>query len=141
MNASLHHSRGEMVRTGHDIGDDLGIGCIGDGWLEHADDGGASRPHGTAAESHGFAEDAWIAMKGGGPETIGQNDDAVRFRTIVLRADESAEDGMQPHHFKILAVDNAGLDLARIAQADHGKADGREITVLTDAAGPGFDVL
>jgi hypothetical protein len=64
MNAAFHHGRGEMVRAGHDIGDDLGIGWIGDGRLEHADDGGASRPHGTTAESHGFAEDARVAMKG-----------------------------------------------------------------------------
>src|SRR5580658_1718664 len=123
MNAALHHSRGEMVRAGHDIRDDLGVGRIRDGRLEHAYDGGASRPHGTAPEAHSFAEDARVAMKGGGPETIGQNDDAVRFRTIVLRADESAEDGMQPHHFKIFAVDYARLNFARISQTNHGKAD------------------
>src|SRR5271169_4975871 len=141
MNAAFHHGRREMVRAGHDIGDDFGVGGIWNGRLEHADDGAAARPHGTAAEAHGFAEDARIAMKGGGPETIGQNDDAVSFRTIVLRADESAEDGMQPHHFKILAVDNARLNLARIAQANHGKADRREIAELTNGAGAGFYVL
>ena len=80
-------------------------------------------------------------MKCGGPETIGQNHDAVSFRTIVLRADETAENGMQPHHFKILAVDNARLNLARIAQANHGEADGREIAELTYGAGAGLDVL
>src|SRR5580704_5676488 len=141
MNAAFHHGRGEVVWAGHDIGDDLGIGWIGDGRLEHADDGAAARPHGTAAETHGFAEDAWIAMKCRRPETIGQNDDTVSFRTIVLRADETAEDRVQSHHFKILAVDYARLNLARIAQADHGKADRREIAELTNGAGAGFYIL
>src|SRR5580658_6560824 len=76
VNAAFHHRRGEMVRTGHHIGDDFGVRGIGDRGFEHADDSATSRTHGTAAEPYGFAEDARVTMKGGGPETIGQNDDS-----------------------------------------------------------------
>src|SRR5579859_2686277 len=80
-------------------------------------------------------------MQSRGPEPVGENDDACGFRTIVLRADETAEDGMKTHHVEIRATDDAGLHLARLTKADHREADGREIPELTYAAGAGLDIL
>ena len=42
---------------------------------------------------------------------------------------------MQSHHFEIRSADDAGLDFARLAQTDHGEADGGEVAELAD----GFD--
>src|SRR5580704_13733138 len=80
-------------------------------------------------------------MKSGGPEPVRENDDAGSFGTIVLRADETAENGMQAHDFEIGPADNAGLNLARLTETDHRKADGREIAELTNAARAGLNVL
>src|ERR1700722_12447594 len=141
MDAAIHHGRGEMMRAGHDVGDNLGVGGIWGGGFEHADDRGASSSHGTAAEAYGFAEDIRIAMKSGGPEPVREHDDPIGLRTVVLRTDETAQDGMKAHHLEIGATGDTGLDLARLAQADHGKANGREIAEFSDGAGSGFDVL
>ena len=39
---------------------------------------------------------------------------------------------MQAHHFEICAADDAGADFARLAETDHGEADGREIAERAD---------
>src|ERR1700722_14648994 len=100
MDAAIPHGRGEMMRAGHDGGDNLGVGGIGDGGFEHADDRGASSSHGTAAEAYGFAEDIRIAMKSGGPEPVREHDDPIGLRTVVLRPDETAQDGIKTTHPK-----------------------------------------
>ena len=41
------------------------------------------------------------------PETIGENDDAGSFGTVVLRSDEATEHGMKAHHLEIGPVDHA----------------------------------
>ena len=61
----------------------------------------------SAAEANGFADDRRILVKSGRPETVGENDDAGSFGTVVLRSDEAAEHGMKAHHIEIGAADDA----------------------------------
>src|SRR2546429_69302 len=111
------HGGGKMMRAGDDVGDDLRILGVGDGGLEDADNGGGAIAHGPAAKPDGFAEDGRILPKSGRPETIGENDDAGSFRTVVLKADETTEDGVEAHDFEEGAVDDASLNYARLTQA------------------------
>src|SRR6266436_4146808 len=141
MDATFDHGRGEMVWAGHVVSHDFGIRGIRDRRFENADDRPRSSPHDTTAETYGLAENIRIAMKGGGPEAVGKNDDARCFRTIVLRSDEAAENGVKPHHVEIGSADNPRLDLARLTQADHGKADSREIAEFADGLNARFNIL
>ena len=44
-----------------------------------------------------------------------------------MRADETAEDGMEAHHVKIGAVDDPGANFPGLAEANHGETDGGEL--------------
>src|SRR5467141_4045763 len=125
--AASDHGCREVVRAGDDVGHDFGILGIGDGGFEAADDGGRSIAHGTPDEAKGFAHDARIFPKSGCTETIGENDYTGSFGTVVLRSDERAENRVQAHDFEIVAADDARLNYARLAQADHGELEGREL--------------
>src|SRR5713101_4673088 len=125
MDTTGDHGSGEMVRAGNNVGNDFSIRGIGDRGFEDADDRGRSIAH--AAETNGFTDDGRIALESGGPETISQDDDASGFRTVVLLADETAEDGMEAHHVKIGAVNDAGANFPGLAEADHGETDGGEL--------------
>jgi len=125
VDAASDHGCGKMMRTSDDVGDDFGILGIWDARLEDADDG--CRPVLGAAEANGFAEDRRILVKGGRPEAVRENHDAVSFRTVVLRSDEPAEHGMKAHHLEIVAADNATLNGTRLTEADHGEVHGGEV--------------
>src|SRR5260370_36104539 len=127
MEATSDHGCREVVRAGDDVGDDFGILGIGDGRFEDADDSGRAIAHGAPAEAHSFTEDGRILPKSGGPETIRENDDAGSFGTVVLRSDETSEDRVQAHHFEVIAADDARLNYARFAQANHGELERREL--------------
>jgi hypothetical protein len=75
------------MRAGADVRDDFRILGIWDGQFEDSDDG--SRP---AAKANRFADDGRIFLKCGRPETVRENDNAGSVRTVILRADETAED-------------------------------------------------
>src|SRR5882724_5940308 len=47
---------------------------------------------------------------------------------------------MEAHDFEISTADNAGADFARLAEADHGEADGGEIPKLGKGVDAGFEV-
>src|SRR5713226_3732701 len=126
MDAPVLHGCGQMMGAGDNIGNDFSIRGIWDRGFEDADDSGRSIAE-AAAEANGFTDDGWIALESGRPETIGQNDDASGFRTVILRADETAEDGMKAHHVKIRAVNDAGANFPGLAEADHGETDGGEL--------------
>src|SRR5260370_744770 len=93
------------------------------------------------AELNGFADDARIFPKSGGPETIGENDDAGRFGAIVLRPDETAKDRVEADYVEVVAADDAGLDLAGFTQADHGGTEGGEVTERGQGLYAGAQVL
>src|SRR5690349_1385270 len=136
MNAAGDHRRGEMVRAGDDVGDDLRVLGIGDAGLEDADDGG-----GTVAETDGFADDGRIALERVGPEAIGEDNHAGGVGAIVFRANQPTENGMEAHHFKIVAANNASLDFTGFAEADHGESDGGEIAEFAESLDVATQVL
>ena len=78
---------------------------IWDAGFEDANDCGRAIP--DATEANGFADDRRVLVKSGRPETVGENDDAGTFGTVVLRSDEAAEHRMKAHHVEICAADNA----------------------------------
>src|SRR5713226_1296979 len=126
MDAPVLHGRGKMMGAGDNVGNDFSIGGILDRGFEDPDDSGRSIAE-AAAEAKGFTDDGRIALESARPEPIGQDGDASGLRTIVLRADETAEDGMEAHHVKIGAVNDAGANFPGFAEADHGETDRGEL--------------
>src|ERR1700722_903414 len=135
VDAALHHRRGKMMRAGDHVDDDLGIGRIGNGRFEDADDGCGAR-----AEAHGFSDDARVAVKGGLPEAIGENGGACGVWSVVAHIDQAAERGMQAHDVEKCSTDYTGTNFARFAEADHGETDDGEIAEFADGLYVGFDV-
>src|SRR5215470_6669143 len=133
MDTAGNHGGGEVVRAGDDIGDDFGVLRICDAGLEDADDGRRPIAKDTAIKANGFAEDRRIFLKRGRPETIGENDGSGSVGAVVLRSDETTEDRVKPHNIEVVAANDAGLNFARLTQADHGETDGREITERAQA--------
>src|SRR5216683_4111967 len=125
MDAPVLHRRGEMMRAGDNVGNDFSIRGILDRGFEDADDSGRSIAE--AAEPDSLADHGRVALHHGRPETIGQDDYASSFSTVVLRADETTEDGMEAHHVEIGAVNDAGANFPGLAEADHGETDGGEL--------------
>src|SRR5579863_9817391 len=125
MDAASDHGCGKMVRAGNHVGNDFSILRIWDARFEDADDG--CRAITEAAEANGFADDRRILVKSVCPETVGKNNHAGSFRTVVLRSDEATEYGTKPHHVEIRTADNTTLNRTRLAQADHGEVHGGEI--------------
>src|SRR5260370_9129147 len=121
MAGAVLHRRGEMMRAGDNVGDDFSIRGKLDRGFEDADDSGRSIAE-AAAEANGFTDDGRIAPESARPETIGQDDDASGFRTVVSRADETTEDGMEAHHVKIGAVNDAGANFPGLAEPAHGES-------------------
>ena len=127
------------MRAGDDVRDDLGILGIGDAGFEDANDGRG--PVADAAQANRLADDRRILVKSSRPETIGENDDAVRFGTVVLRSNEAAEHGMKSHHVEICAADHATANGTRLAEADHGEPHDGEVTKCGKAFHAGAQIL
>src|SRR3954453_2014002 len=111
-----------MVWAGYNIGYDFGIFRIGHTGLEYPDH--RRGPIAKAAQTNRFSQDGWIFLKGGRPESIGQNDHASSVGTIILRSDQTAKHGMKSHHIEVRASYYSGLHLTWLAQSDHGETDG-----------------
>ena len=95
----------------------------------------------AGAEADGLADHGGIALERRRPETIGEHDGAGGVRAVVAHVEQTAEHGMQAHHLEIGAADHAGANLARLAEADHGEADRREVAELRSAFDAGLQVL
>src|ERR1700722_8942808 len=119
MDAAGDHGCGKMMRAGDDVGDDFGILRIWDARLEDANDYRGAITDTT--EANGFAYDRRILVKSGGPETVGENDDAGSLGTVVLRPNEAAKHGTKAHHVEICASDDAAANRTRLTEADHGE--------------------
>src|SRR5207247_8973107 len=92
VDASVLHGRGEMMRAGHNVGNDFGICRILDRGFEDADDSGRSIAE-AAAEAKDLTDDGRIALERARPEMIGQDDDTRGLRTVVFPADQAPQDG------------------------------------------------
>ena len=124
------------MRARHHVGDDLGVGRIRDGRLEHADHRGTAR-----AERDGPADDRGIAVERRGPEALGQHHDARRIRPIVGGVEQAAEHGAKAHHLEVRAADHAGLHHAGLAESEEGEIDGREIAEVRDRGRARLEVV
>ncbi len=109
------------MRAGHDVGDDLGLGGIRHGWLEHAHDGRHS-PTEAGVQPDGLADEGWVTFERR-PETIGQHHRAGCIRAVVARVEQPADHWTQPHHVEIRASDDPRAELARLAEPDHSEPD------------------
>ena len=127
------------MRDGNHVGDDVGIGWIRNARFEDANHSG--HPVAKAAQANGFANHLGIFLHHGGPEAVGENHNALRRGSIVLRANQAPEHGVQPHHVEVAAVHHAALNFARLAQPDHREADDGEIAELLHRVDARFDVL
>ena len=78
------------------------------------------------AETNRLTEDRRIALQRGGPEAMREHRRTRRLRSVVLRVQQPAQDRLETHDVEVVAVDHAGAHLARLAEADHREADGRE---------------
>ena len=135
VHAAGHHRRRQVMRAGHDVGDDLGLRRIRHRRLEHADDGRRA-----VAEADGLADDRRIAL-----ERRVQNrwvsTAAPAASGRRRRAEQTAEHRPKAHHVEVRAADDAGADHARLAQADHREADGGEIAEGGQRLDAGAQVL
>ena len=139
MDAPGDHRRRKMMRAGDHIGDDFRILGIRDGGFENADDGGGA--FANAAETKRSPEDRRIFLESGRPETVGENNDAGCVGTVVLRFNETPEDRMKAHDVEIRAVDYPGLNLARLAEADHGETGGGELAKRAQGLNAGAQIV
>src|SRR5271163_1494690 len=110
------------MRASDHVGDDFGFRRIGNRGLENADDGGGAR-----VQAYGLADYRGIALADSAPETIGEHGGTRGVGTVVAIVQQAPEDRVQAHDLEIRAADNPGAYLARLAQADHREADGREV--------------
>ena len=94
-----------------------------------------------AAEANGLADHVGIFFVNGGPETIGQHDDAGGVGTVVLRSDETAENRTQTHYIEVVAANDAAVNDARFAESDHRKVHLREIAELAQGVDAALDIL
>src|SRR6185437_11015773 len=67
-----------------------------------------------------------------GPEFISEDDGTGGVRAIVGGAEQTSEHRAEAHHLEVVAIDNAGGDLARRAEADNGEVDLGEGAELRD---------
>jgi len=139
MDAAGDHRGGKMMRTDDQVADDFGLRGIGHRGLENADDCGGTIAE--TAEADGLADHIGIFFVNGGPETIGQHDDAGGVGAAVLRSDETAENRTQAHYVKIVATDHAAVNHARLAESDHRKVHLREIAELAQRADAALDIF
>src|SRR5208283_71156 len=102
-----------------------------------ADDRGRTITNATKA--NGLADHAGILLVNGGPETIREHDDSRSVGAIVLRSDETAQNGAQTHDFEVGAADDATFNSARFTETDHREAHRGEIAELADGVDVGFE--
>ena len=122
MDAPGHHRCRQMMRTGDDVGDDLGFRRVWHRRLQHPDDRGRA-----GAESDGLAEHRRIAPEPRGPEAIGQHGRPGCVRAVVSLVEQPPHHRVQAHDLEIRSADHARPDDTWLAETDHREADGGEV--------------
>ncbi len=122
------HRRAEVMRAGHDIGDDLGVGRIGHGRLEHTDHCG-----GAWTETNGLADDGRIAVERSRPVPVGEDGRARGLRAVVGGVQQAAKHGAKAHDLEERPANHARLhDPGLASKTNHGEVDRGEITERAD---------
>ena len=91
MLASGDHRRRQVMRAGHDVGDELGFGRIGHRRFEHADNRRRAR-----VEANRLADHRRIALERRRPEPVGQHRGAGRARPVVAGVSRRPRTGRSP---------------------------------------------
>ncbi len=118
MDSSGHHRCRQMMRTGNNIGNDLGFRGIRNRRFQHTDDRCHARARGiTRIELHGLADHGRILFHDRRPETIRQDYRARGLWTVIVRVEQAAEHRVQSHDLEIRSVHHAGADLSRLAES------------------------
>ena len=131
-----HHRCRQMMRAGHDVGDDFGFRRIRHRGLQHT-----HHRCRALAQPDRLAKHRRIALERRRPEPVGQHHRARRARAVVAHVEQAAQHRMQPHHLEIRSADDARADFARLAETHHGEADGREIAERAQGLDPRAQVL
>ena len=95
MRAHRDHLRAHVMRAGHHVRDDLGVGRIRHRRLEHADHRRA-----PGAELNRLADHRRIAVERLRPEAIGQDRHAGGLEAFVRWLDQAADDRPQAHRHR-----------------------------------------
>ena len=135
MHAAFDHGRVQMMRTGHDVRDDLGLRRVGHGWLEDADDRRAA-----IAQPDHFSNRRLIAVQSGRPEAVCEHRRASRLRAVVVRVEEASADRAKAHDVEVGAADDSRAHDARLPEPDHCELDGREVTKGSHCLDPSSQV-
>ena len=126
------HRGAQVVRAGHHVRDDLGVGRIGHRRFEDADHRGGARTEADRLADHGR-----IAVERGRPEPVRQDRRPGRLGPIVARVQQPAEHRAKAHHVEERPVHDARLHHAGLAaEANHREVDRGEITEGPDSRDP-----
>src|SRR5579885_2863675 len=136
VDASGNHRGGKVVRAGHDVGDDFGVGGVGNGGFEDADNSG-----GATHEANAFANHGGIAVECVLPESVGENGGTRGLRAVILLTEQAPENGMQAHDFEVGAANDSCADFARFAEADEGEANRGEVAEFAQRLDACLEVL
>src|ERR1700681_1709095 len=139
MDASGDHCGGEVVRTADNVDHHLGFAWIGHGWFEDTHDGGGARAE--TFQANGLADNRGVFLINRAPKAIGEDCGAWCVGAVIAHVEQAAQDGVQAHHFEIIAAYDAGLDPARLAKTHHGKAKDGEVTELFDTLDAGAQIV
>ncbi len=137
MGAAGHHRRTEVMRAGHHVRDDLGVGGIGDRWLEDTDHGGDAR-----TEADGLADHGRVAVERGDPEPVREDRGARGSGPVVLGVQQTAEHRMKAHHLEERATDDASFHNAGLgAETNQREIDRGEIPEGADGRDARLEVV
>ena len=126
--------------AGDDVGDELGFHGIGHRRFQNPhDDCGTSSF--DAPEPHGLSDHIGVRMQRGGPKSIRQHGCASCIWTIVGGVQQASPHGTESHHVEVVAIHNAGMDLAGRTEPDQSKVDLGKCAEFLDGFEAVADVL
>jgi hypothetical protein len=140
MYAPIDHGRRQVVWARHYIGDHLHFGGIGNRRFHDAYDRGGTGAFCTT-KSQRLANQVGVRVQGGRPEPLGKNHSARCVRPVVAGVQQASNDRFKAHHIKVVAVDDAGADLARLSKSDDGEIDLRDGAEFLDGHQVGAKVF
>src|SRR3954466_10325526 len=95
--------RGEWPPQVHGLAMRRGVEIAAD--MLHAGRHDADNRESLAREQQGLADDAWVGLEMGAPETVTENDDVVVVLVLLFLVEVAAESGVMPEDAKIFVGD------------------------------------